>query len=127
MNQFSDFLFGALAESLQGGEAGEEGGGDQIDPGVGALGGQPGGDEQLEGVLVVQGAEGVGVLGLKGLHGQKGQLGTFHKRQSFSSFWRGKGNRKARSHGIGCRPAPMIQQFSPVDKRFSQRYNEQDK
>ena len=43
---FHIFQFGR-GQGLQAGIGGKEGGGDQVDPGVGALGGESGGDEQL--------------------------------------------------------------------------------
>lgn len=50
-----------LRQGLQGGEAGEEGGGHLIDPLIGALGGEAGGKEQLIVLLVLQGTDAIGI------------------------------------------------------------------
>ena len=50
-----------LRQGLQGGEAGEEGGGHLIDPLIGALGGEAGGKEQLIVLLVLQGTDAIRV------------------------------------------------------------------
>ena len=85
-NQLPNLLHRALAKGLQGGEAGEQRRGDQVHPGVGALGGKPCGDKQLQGVLVLQGAHGPGVLRLKGFHRQLGPFFFRHGKRSFPWF-----------------------------------------
>ena len=50
-----------VCHGLQRGVGGKQGRGDLIDPGVGALGGQPDGDHQLIVLFVVQGAQGIGI------------------------------------------------------------------
>ena len=71
-------LHRALCEGLQGGEPGVEGGGDLVHPFVGALGGQPHGEEQLIVLLVSQGADAVGVAPLQSLHDGADLLRRFH-------------------------------------------------
>jgi hypothetical protein len=56
----------------------EEGGCHQVDPHVGALGRENGGDEKLEGALVVQLAVGVGVGGAQFLQNGGSPRGLFH-------------------------------------------------
>ena len=55
-----DVLLRGLGHRLGGGVGGEEGGGDEVDPLVGALGGEDHGDEELEGAAVVELRGGVG-------------------------------------------------------------------
>ena len=89
VDELPDLLLGALTEGLQGGEAGKQCGGHQVYPGVGALGREPHGDEKLQGVGVVQGADGVGVFMLQGLDRLQGQLFFRHGGRSFPGFRHG--------------------------------------
>jgi hypothetical protein len=57
-----DVFLGGFGEGLGRGVLFEEGGGDEVDADVGALGGEDGGDEELEGIFVVEGTLGVGVV-----------------------------------------------------------------
>ena len=56
----------------------EEGGRHEVDPHVGALGRENGGDEELEGALVVQLAVGVGIGGAQSLQNGGSACGPFH-------------------------------------------------
>ncbi len=57
-----------LGKALQGGEPRVQGGGDLVHPLVGALGGQAHGEQQLIVLLILQGAEGIGVQLLQRVH-----------------------------------------------------------
>ncbi len=56
-----EFREGDFSVVAGGFASGEKGGGDLIDSGVGALGGEDGGDEEIEGGMIVEFAVGVGV------------------------------------------------------------------
>ncbi len=56
---------GGFGEGFGGGVFFEEGWGDEVDADIGALGGEDGGDEEFEGVAVIEGAFGVGVEALE--------------------------------------------------------------
>jgi len=62
-NELFEFGRGDNGEIGGGPVAGEQGGGDLVDADIGALGAEDGGDEKLEGVVVAEGALGVGVGG----------------------------------------------------------------
>ena len=72
-----------LRQGLQGGEAGEEGGGHLIDPLIGALGGEAGGKEQLIVLLVLQGTDAIGIQVFECLDNGVNILGIFHKNYRF--------------------------------------------
>ena len=61
MDDFPDLLHIRLGERLKGRVAAEQGGGDQIDSGVGALCGQAGRNQQLQRVGIGKRANGVGI------------------------------------------------------------------
>ena len=60
-DEFFNGLDGGFGHGFRGGIGREELGGDHVDAGVGALGGEDGGDEKLPGGFVDEGALGVGV------------------------------------------------------------------
>ena len=72
-----------LRQGLQGGEAGEEGGGHLIDPLIGALGGEAGGKEKLIVLLVLQGTDTIRVQVFECLDNGVNILGIFHKNYRF--------------------------------------------
>ena len=65
-------------KGLQRGEAGEESGGDLVDPGIGTLGGEPDGEQQFVVFLILQGADAVGIEIFQPVDNGPYILGGFH-------------------------------------------------
>ena len=72
-----------VCHGFQGGIGSEQGGGDLIDPGVGALGGEPDGDHQLIVLVILQSANRIGIALLQSLN--NGGYFFFHRKFLFVS------------------------------------------
>ena len=97
------------------GVAGEERRGEGVDAPVGGLGGQDGGDQQLEGAVVDQGAAGAGV--------EAGELVVDRRGAPGGALPRGRRRGRERSGRAPCHTCPPPRGPDPLRRRLGSHAN----